>query len=693
VSERSEPRPARGASASEPVGDGVWGRSPHEDADVSERSEPRPARGASASEPVGDGVWGRSPHEDADVSERSEPRPARGASASEPVGEQRAAFPFSAVVGVDDAKLALLLAAVEPAIGGVLLRGDKGSAKTTLARGLAGLRDGAPFVDLPLGATEERVVGSLDLAAALTGGEVRFQPGLLAAAHGGVLYVDEVNLLADHLVDVLLDVAATGVNRVERDAISHTHAARFVLVGSMNPEEGDLRPQLLDRFGLAVDVRTSADPDERADAVSRRVAFDAGPEAFVAAWAEEEAGLRERLRTASPAPLEPDTLRAASRVCVAAGAESLRADLVLARAAAALAGWHRRQEVTTADLRTVAPLVLAHRARRQPLDPLGAPPPGLDDLLDQVLGPADPAPHGERRHRDDHEADGADGDHDGDRDGGGPDSPPPASVAGPGPITPIATLRAPRAEQPTATGRRSPVDADRGRTVGAEAARGSPRSVAPVATLSAAAARWATDPDADRRIEPSDLRQPRREARTGNLLVLAVDASGSMGADRRMAAVKGALLGLLVDAYQRRDRVALVTFGGAGARVVLRPTGSVEVARSRLEDLPTGGETPLADGITAAVDLAARAASPTLRPILVVVTDGRATAGPEPFPAALAAAAVVARRRLPAVVVDVEPAGHARLGLAGRLAAAMDARHLPLSDLRAEGLEAALRTL
>jgi magnesium chelatase subunit D len=648
---------------------------------VSERSEPRPAHGGSASEPVGDGVWGRSPLEDADVSERSEPRPAHGASE---------AFPFSAVVGADDAKLALLLATVEPTIGGVLLRGDKGSAKTTLARGLAALRGGAPFVDLPLGATEERVVGSLDLAAALTGGEVRFQPGLLADAHGGVLYIDEVNLLADHLVDVLLDVAATGVNRVERDAISHTHAARFVLVGSMNPEEGDLRPQLLDRFGLAVDVRASPDPDERAEAIGRRVAFDAGSEAFLAAWAEEEAVLGERLRSASPAPLDQDTLRAASRVCVAAGAESLRADLVLARAAAALAGWRQRNAITAADLRTVAPLVLAHRARRQPLDPPGAAPPGLDDLLDEVLGPVEPAPHGA-------EQPGDDGD-DGDGGVGGADGDearpaPPATVTEPGPIARIATLRAPRAQQTTADGRRSPAEADRGRTVGAAAASGTPRSVAPVATVSAAAQRWALDPDADRRIEPGDLREARRDAGTGNLLVLAVDASGSMGADRRMAAVKGALLGLLVDAYQRRDRVALVTFGGAGARVVLRPTGSVEIARSRLEDLPTGGETPLAEGITTAVDLAARAASPKLRPILVVVTDGRATAGPEPFTAALTAAGIVARRRLPAVVVDVEPPGHARLGLAERLASAMDARHLPLFDLRAERLEAALRTL
>src|SRR5438309_11474576 len=182
---------------------------------------------------------------------------------------------------MDEVKLALLLNAIDPAVGGVLLRGQKGSAKTTLARGLAGLLPGeAPFVELPIGATEDRLVGTLDLASALTGGEVRFQPGLLQAAHGGVLYVDEVNLLPDHLVDVLLDVAASGVNRVEREGISEVHPSRFVLAGSMNPEEGDLRPQLLDRFGLAVDVVASTDPDERAEAVRRRLAFDADPATF-----------------------------------------------------------------------------------------------------------------------------------------------------------------------------------------------------------------------------------------------------------------------------------------------------------------------------------------------------------------------------------------------------------------------------
>ncbi|MGH9149804.1 MAG: ATP-binding protein, partial [Acidimicrobiales bacterium] len=210
-------------------------------------------------------------------------------------------FPFSAVVGQDELKLALLLNAVDPAVGGVLLRGQKGSAKTTLARGLAALLPGgSPFVELPLGATEDRVVGTLDLAAILATGEARFHPGLLHSAHGGVLYVDEVNLLADHLVDVLLDVASSGVNRVEREGVAHAHPSRFVLVGSMNPEEGELRPQLLDRFGLSVEVAAPTDPDQRAEAVARRMAFDRDPARFCTAWAEAEAGLHERLRAARP---------------------------------------------------------------------------------------------------------------------------------------------------------------------------------------------------------------------------------------------------------------------------------------------------------------------------------------------------------------------------------------------------------
>ena len=553
-------------------------------------------------------------------------------------------FPFGAVVGQDEAKLALLLAAAEPAIGGVLLRGQKGSAKTTLARGLAALLPGGarPFVELPVGTTEDRLVGSIDLAAALTGGEVRFSPGLLASAHGGVLYVDEVNLLPDHLVDVLLDVAVSGVNRVEREGVSHVHPSRFVLIGSMNPEEGDLRPQLLDRFGLAADVTAPDEPALRAEAVRRRMAFDADPEAFLAAWPDEP------LPDRAPAALPHDLVHTISVLCASVGAEGLRADLVICRAAAALAGIEGRAEADADDVRRVAPLALAHRRRRHPFDDPGLDQKEIDQALDAATGEAEE----EERVA-------------------APDDPPDR----------ISRLEAPRA-QATGGGRRSVVEGPRGRLVGDRAPAGRALgSVAVGPTIRAAAGRRATDPNGPL-VAAEDVREAVREERAGNLVILAVDASGSMGAEARMEAAKGAVLGLLLDAYQRRDRVALVTFRGDGADVALRPTGSVEVARARLGELPTGGRTPLAAGIATALALAAR---PEERPLLVLVTDGRATAAPEgidPLVAAKEAAAEVRRRGVPAVVVDAED-GHTRLGLAAELAEAMGARYLTLPQLSA----------
>jgi magnesium chelatase subunit D len=434
--------------------------------------------------------------------------------------------------------------------------------------------------------------------------------------------------------------------------------------------------------------------------VRRRSAYDADPLAYADAWADADAGVAAVLAAARRrlAAVPDAVLSAASELCVAAGAESLRADLALGRAAAAHAAWHGRAQATVDDLRAVADLVLTHRQRRHPLDPASGGD-AVGEALDDVLGPPSP-PEPSRS-----DASSPSSDAPSLPGGDGPDdvmpAPPeggttaePARLDEPGAPRAVIALVAPRAPQPAGAGRRSPTETTRGRTVGDRAPEpGALRSVAVLPTLRAATTRRATatapSGPSPLSVEAADLREPIRQARSGNLLVVAVDASGSMGADQRMAEVKGALLGLLVDAYQRRDRVALVTFGGDGAAVVLRPTGSIEVARRRLAELRTGGDTPLAEGIRVAAELATGAATPVLRPLLVVVTDGRATAGHQPWADAVAAGEAVRRRALPSVVIDVET-GPSALGLAADLAQVMGARHLLLPVFTGERLQHAL---
>ena len=296
-------------------------------------------------------------------------------------------YPFTAVVGQERLRLALILNMINPAIGGVLVRGEKGTAKTTTIRGFADIIDG-PLVNLPIGATEDRVVGSLDMETVLTTGRAEYKPGLLAQAHGGILYVDEVNLLADHLVDALLDAAATGQVTVERDGLSHTTPARFVLVGSMNPEEGELRPQLLDRFGLAVDVVASREVPVRAEIMRRRLAFEADPAAFVAQHREEENALAEQLQaarsTVGDVVLSDAGLEQIASVCAAFDVDGMRADLVIARAATAHAAWRGATQVGEEDIKVAAELALPHRRRRNPFDEPGLDQQQLDDALEEA---------------------------------------------------------------------------------------------------------------------------------------------------------------------------------------------------------------------------------------------------------------------------------------------------------------------
>jgi magnesium chelatase subunit D len=601
------------------------------------------------------------------------------------VSAGRPVFPFADVVGQDDAKLALVLVAVDPRIGGVLLRGHKGSAKTTLARGLAGLLGDAPFVELPLGATEDRLVGTLDTEAALTGGGFRFRPGLLAEADGGVLYVDEINLLADHLVDTLLDVSVSGENVVERDGISHRHPARFVLVGSMNPEEGELRPQLLDRFGFCVAMTTPTDVGSRVEAMRRRLAFDdRSPDAAPAAD-----GVAGGIATARPAAIPTDVMEAAARLAVEVGAEGLRADLTLCRGAAALAGLDGRDEASVADLRRVAPLALAHRSRRGPFDPPTMDPDDLDRAMDDALGeppaPEDGSPHGDRPDGPP-DADGreaSNGRHgDGDDPGASGDGTP--SGGRERPLVLGRARQAPTPAAPTAGSVRGLFVRD------VPAPSGSGLTVSVASTVRALAGRRASDPGAA--LHADDLRAEERVAPNRRTIVICVDLSGSMGAGRRAEAATGTVLGLLADAYQRRDRVALVGFRGTGAEVLLAPTSSTEVARNRLDGLVTGGETPLADGITTALGIAAAASTVDADALLVVLTDGRATGRPGAVDDAMAAAAAVRRAGVPSMVLDCET-GPVRLGLAGRLAEAMGARHLEADVLDPALLTGSIRNL
>ncbi|MEY9811318.1 putative cobaltochelatase [Streptomyces albogriseolus] len=647
-------------------------------------------------------------------------------------------FPFTAVVGQDDLRLALLLNAVSPSVGGVLVRGEKGTAKSTAVRALTsllpkvavvpgcrfscdpaspdpGCPDGphegggggtsrpARMVELPVGASEDRLVGALDIERALAEGVKAFEPGLLAAAHRGILYVDEVNLLHDHLVDLLLDAAAMGASYVEREGVSVRHAARFLLVGTMNPEEGELRPQLLDRFGLTVEVAASREPDQRVEVVRRRLAYDDDPAGFAARWADEEAAVRQRVVAAREllpsVRLGDAALRQIAGTCAAFEVDGMRADIVMARTATALAAWAGRTDVLAEDVRQAALLALPHRRRRNPFDAPGLDEDKLDQTLEEFAGDDDPDPDG-----------------DGGGPGGGGGQPEPdegpaddgAGVAPPeageGEPTPGgAGEQSPvRAAEPFRTkvlsvpgigegaaGRRSRARTEQGRTTGARRPEGALTKLHLAATVRAAAPHQRARGRSGRGlvVRRDDLRQATREGREGNLVLFVVDASGSMAARQRMSAVKGAVLSLLLDAYQRRDKVGLVTFRGSAAEVALPPTSSVDAAAARLESLPTGGRTPLAAGLLKAHDVlrVERLRDPARRALVVVVTDGRATGGPEPVALAARAARLFAAEGIASVVVDCE-SGPVRLGLAGQLAGELGGTAVTLDELRADSI-------
>lgn len=609
-------------------------------------------------------------------------------------------YPFSAIVGHDQLRLALLLCAVRPEIGGALIRGEKGTAKSTAVRGLAALlaaateSGSAGLVEMPLAATEDRVVGSLDLQRVLRDGEHAFSPGLLARAHGGVLYVDEVNLLHDHLVDILLDAAAMGRVHIERDGISHTHEARFVLIGTMNPEEGELRPQLLDRFGLTVDVHASRDVDVRVEVIRQRMAYEADPDAFAQKYAGADAELARRIavaRTIVDDVVLPDNeLRRIAALCAAFDVDGMRADLVVARTAAAHAAWRGAGSVEEQDIRVAAELALPHRRRRDPFDDHGI----ERDLLDEALARAGADSEGEPDPDPDPPGGGTSADHhEGERNSTQPrTSAPPKASAPPSKVFRTRALTVPGVGE-GAPGRRSRARNAAGSIVSAaDPSAPGAHGLHLFATL-LAAAETASGPGA-LRLQPENLRRAVREGREGNLVIFVVDASGSMAARDRMAAVSGAAMSLLRDAYQRRDKVAVITFRQQGARILLPPTSSAHIAGRRLARFDTGGKTPLAEGLLAARELVIRerVRDRARRPLVVVLTDGRATAGPDPLSRSRIAASRLVAEGAAAVVVDCETS-YVRLGLAQQLARQLGAPAIRLDQLHAEHLTQAVRSV
>ncbi|MGC9436236.1 MAG: magnesium chelatase subunit D family protein [Methanomicrobiales archaeon] len=667
-------------------------------------------------------------------------------------------FPFTAIIGQDEMKKALVLNAVNPSIGGVLIRGERGTAKSTAVRALAAVLpeieviEGCPFscspsdsrmmcgicaerfenddmpptnlrpvrvVTLPLGSTEERVVGTIDIEKAFRDGIKALEPGILAAANRGILYIDEVNLLEDHVVDVLLDAAAMGVNVVEREGISLSHPARFILIGTMNPEEGELRPQLLDRFGLQVDVEGIGNPADRVRVARSAEAFEMDPAAFFESHADKQQELRAAIIRArdllSSVAISDDILHRVAKICIDLGVVTHRAEITISRTSRAIAALDGRTEVSMEDVREAMVLALPHRLRRRPFEEPSIDRDRLDELMDdrndedeQNDGNTGPPPAGGDDGRGEPEENPETGD---EATGSGGE----AGTAGgerhssrvfaPGdPIDPT-RIRYPAADhrrrRKTGSGKRyHTLSADRrGRYVRSrETTDFSDISVA--ATLRAAAVRSAVSScQSSGRILLRDLQQKVRRGKRSVVCMFVVDVSGSMGANNRMEAAKGAVFSLLEDAYCHRDRVGLVAFRGTGADLVLPPSRSMDLAHSRLRDIPTGGRTPLADGLhrgLVTMQREMRQDEGTI-PLMVLISDGRANAGSGNIREdVVRTAGAIGESGIHLVVVDTEESDGdlpgIRLGLGPDIAAGAKGSYYRLSELTPDRIQEITRT-
>lgn len=645
---------------------------------------------------------------------------------------RKTVFPFTAIVGQERMKKALVLNAINPNLGGVLIRGQKGTAKSTAARALANLlpeievvKD-CPFncnphqkngmckecfsrqsqkeelpvikrkmkvIDLPLGATEDRVVGTLNIEHAIKKGEKIFEPGILASAHRGILYVDEVNLLDDHLVDVILDSAAMGINAVEREGVSFSHPARFILIGTMNPEEGELRPQLLDRFGLCVEVEGIADPGARVKVVQRYTQYEKEPHEFETKWQPEEKRLSQLIVRAQElfpkVNYSDEILRLIANIAIEMAVDGHRADIFMLKVAQTIAAYHERIQVTEDDVQEAAELVLSHRMRRKPFQEPKVDKEKLEESIqkhkkqtkDTMSAAKDEKTQKTDKEQHNHEQNPK------------PDSQSEVTFDA-GDAYPIKKLSLPKdTEIKSGSGRRTKAKSQTksGRYVGSALPKDKTDDIAFDATFRAAAPYQIHRKNGGLAvaIETQDIRQKVREKKIGNTIMFVVDSSGSMGANRRMIETKGAILSLLIDAYQKRDKVGLVAFKGNKAEILLNPTSSIELAKKQLEELPTGGKTPLSKGLLKGFEVLSNELKrdKKIRPLLVVISDGKGNvsinSNTSPFDEARQIAEDIRYSGIKSIVVDTET-GFVRLGRLQELSESLGAKYYPLEDIKAE---------
>ncbi|GAA0783621.1 magnesium chelatase subunit D family protein [Hathewaya limosa] len=635
-------------------------------------------------------------------------------------------YPFVAVIGQEDVKKALILNLINPLIGGVLITGEKGTAKSTLVRGLEKLEDSIKVIDLPLNITEDRLLGTIDIEKAISQGEKTFEGGILEKANGNILYVDEINLLSKHIVNCLLEVASSGVNRIEREGISYIHESRFVLVGTMNPEEGQLPTQLLDRFGLYVSVKSSKNIFERKEIIKRRIKYEENPIKFIEEFKEETYILYNKIKNAKntfeKVKVSEEILKLAAEISEEAHCEGHRAELVIIETSKAIAAFDNRINVTSQDVKEAAKFALPHRMRdfKEQQNDINnnehqenTEEENKEECENQEENQENESNESqENTEKEDEispkteqeEENELDSENEEKLDENYPKDNPDIkeTIDDIGEMFKVKTLHIEPMDRKkrNGTGKRARTKTNliQGRYVRYTFVKDKVRDLAFDATLRAAAIH---QKGRDKNglaicINKSDFREKVREKRTGSTILFVVDASGSMGAKKRMKAVKGAIISLLTDAYEKRDKVGMIAFRKDTAEELLPITRSVELAEKSLKSLPTGGKTPLSMGLNKAYEVLklAKKKDPEIVPVIVLVSDGRTNVAlnhkEDPFEEAIKIGKQIENDKIQTIVVDTEQ-DFIKLELAKELAEVMNSQYYKLEDLKGQEIASAIR--